>query len=114
MSRAPRARPQRALAKGPGDVDRPGAGLEAGTSTATESMAAGHVSIDIDPVVSAGFIHDRYDLLLRGRAVSALPIEEVAVSLDGAIVGRVQFGAMEQLELGHVADISHVFHINVP
>ena len=33
--------------------------------------------------VSAGFIQDRYDLLVRGRVLSHEPIEEVALHLDG-------------------------------
>ncbi len=79
-----------------------------------EQTVAAPVTIDIDPVVSAGHIHDRYDLLIRGRAVSALAIEEVTVSLDDEVVGRVQFGDTGQLELDYDDRIQHVFHINVP
>lgn len=55
-----------------------------------ESGAA--IPIDLDPAVSAGFIHGRFDLVLRGRAAAAAPIEEVALQVDGRLVSRVQFG----------------------
>jgi ADP-heptose:LPS heptosyltransferase/GT2 family glycosyltransferase len=83
-------------------------------ASVSEPTAAALITIDIDPVVSAGYIHDRYDLLIRGRAVSTLAIEEVAVSLDDVVVGRVQFGDTGQLELDDDDGIQHIFHINVP
>ena len=71
--------------------------------------------MDIDPIVSSGFIHDRYDLLIRGRTVSALPVDEIAVTLDGYIIGRVQYGEIDQPSAPHERDAGqYVFHINVP
>ena len=49
------------------------------------------IRIDIDPAISAGYIHDRYDLLVRGRVVSDVPVEEIAIRLDDAVIGRVQY-----------------------
>ncbi|HEY7580005.1 MAG TPA: glycosyltransferase family 9 protein [Acetobacteraceae bacterium] len=95
-------------------VNEPAAGPGTGTEHAAASAEAARIAIDIDPVVSAGFIHERYDLSIRGRAVSSAPLEEVAISLEGAAVGRVQFGAADQLELDDDSGILHVFHINVP
>ena len=54
------------------------------------------IRIDIDPAISAGYIHDRYDLLVRGRVVSDVPVEEIAIRLDDAVIGRVQFGKSDQ------------------
>ncbi len=97
MSRSPRAQARSRAARGRRDipllVNQPSVGLEASGPIEAASATADHIGIDIDPVVSAGFIHDRYDLLVRGRAVSRLPIEELAISLDDVVVGRVQFGA---------------------
>jgi ADP-heptose:LPS heptosyltransferase/GT2 family glycosyltransferase len=69
---------------------------------------ASSIRIDIDPVVGAGHIHDRYDLLLRGRAVSATPVEEVVVRLDTELIARLEFG--------HDRDdgTRRVFHVSLP
>lgn len=76
------------------------------------------IRIDIDPAISAGYIHDRYDLLVRGRVVSDVPVEEIAIRLDDAVIGRVQFGKSDQAPQTSTADdgtgIQQVFHINVP
>jgi hypothetical protein len=76
------------------------------------------IRIDIDPAISAGYIHDRYDLLVRGRVVSDVPVEEIAIRLDDAVIGRVQFGKSDQAPQTNAADdgtgIQQVFHINVP
>ena len=39
------------------------------------------IQIDIDPAITAGLIHDRYDLLIRGRVVASTPIDEAALLL---------------------------------
>jgi hypothetical protein len=119
MSRKPRVRPPssgsgRHRRNVPLVVDEPAVASADVAASVSESIVAAPIALDIDPVVSAGYIHDRYDLLIRGRAVSTLAVEEVAVSLDDAAVGRVQFGETGQLELDYDDGIQHVFHINVP
>src|SRR5215469_1505518 len=105
MSREPR---MRSAGRGSGRrrnvplvVSEPAVEHDGVAASVEESIVATPVTIDIDPVVSAGYIHDRYDLLIRGRAVSRSALEEVAVSLDDAVVGRVQFGEAGQLELDY-------------
>ena len=49
------------------------------------------IQVDIDPAITSGFIHDRHDLLIRGRVVSSVPIGEASLLLDGTAVGRVQY-----------------------
>jgi ADP-heptose:LPS heptosyltransferase/GT2 family glycosyltransferase len=92
------------------------AGPRRGPRTAQASPTA--IRIDIDPGISAGYIHDRYDLLVRGRVVSSVPVEEIAIRLDDAIIGRVQYGQQDQTAPAGIAErepgIQHVFHINVP
>ncbi len=46
----------------------------------------------IDPEVSGGVIHGRFDTLLRGRIHSDDPIEEVVLLADGYEFGRIQYG----------------------
>jgi hypothetical protein len=70
------------------------------------------VAIDLDPAVSAGFIHGRYDLLLRGRAVCRVPLEEIVVRLDDAVIARLLYGPVEPD--GQDDGTQHVFHVNVP
>ncbi len=75
-------------------------------------------SIDVDPAVTAGYIHDRYDLLIRGRAVSSTAVEEVVARLDGAVVGRVLYGGSSPVSQHDQANddgrVQHGFHINIP
>ena len=75
------------------------------------------IHIDIDPMVSAGFIHDRYDLLIQGRAVSPVPIEQIEVAVDGALIGRLEYGSMEGMPGGPADDsglTQYAFYVNVP
>ena len=84
----------------------------------TEHAAPPAIRIDIDPAISAGYIHDRYDLLVRGRVATGVPVEEIAIRLDDAVIGRVQFGRPDQVPQNSAADdgtgIQQVFHINLP
>lgn len=72
------------------------------------------IQFDIDPAITAGFIHDRYDLLIRGRAVAPAALEEVAMTLDGALIGRVQYGEKDHVQISGETDRQHAFHINLP
>ena len=75
------------------------------------------IRIDIDPAIIAGYIHDRYDLLVRGRVVSDVPVEEVTVRLDDAVVGRVQYGPTDLMAQDGPADgdgdTQYVFRVNL-
>ena len=131
MSRPPRARSSgkaRVSLDQPADVapeperetsvPASGAASERRRKRQTEPAAPPPIRIEIDPAISAGYIHDRYDLLVRGRVVSGVPVEEVAVRLDDVVIGRVQYGQSDQAAEASQADddggIQHVFHINVP
>jgi len=70
---------------------------------------AATVTFDIDPSVTAGFIHDRYDLLVRGRVVASHAVESIALLLDGVVVSNVGFVTREG---GSVSQ--HAFHVNIP
>lgn len=73
------------------------------TSTASE------VQLDIDPGITAGFIHDRYDIQVHGRIFARQPVEYVGVSLDGDVVGRVAYGTPDE-----ASGNQYVFNINLP
>src|SRR5690348_12461153 len=70
---------------------------------------AATVMFDIDPSVTAGFIHNRYDLLVRGRIVASHAVESVALLLDGAVVSTVGFAASNGSSVRQ-----HAFHVNIP
>ena len=82
------------------------------------SPVASQVRVDIDPMISSGFIFDRFDLLLRGRAVSSTPVEEIALKLDGAVIGRVEFGTVDSAVQGGLPEdgnrTQYVFCLNLP
>jgi ADP-heptose:LPS heptosyltransferase/GT2 family glycosyltransferase len=67
------------------------------------------VMLDIDPAVTAGFINDRYDVLVRGRVVANQPVESVTLLRDGAVVSLVGFGTTAE-----TGPRQHAFHVNVP
>ncbi|HUB46678.1 MAG TPA: glycosyltransferase family 9 protein [Acetobacteraceae bacterium] len=50
------------------------------------------VLIEIDPAVSGGFIHGRFDVEIHGRVASAAIVEEVELEADGAVLARATFG----------------------
>jgi O-antigen biosynthesis protein len=76
------------------------------------------IQVDIDPAITSGFIHDRHDLLIRGRVVSSTPIDEASLLLDGTAVGRVQYGlanhAARTVLPDGTAAMQYVFHLNLP
>ena len=76
------------------------------------------IQVDIDPAITSGFIHDRHDLLIRGRVVSSTPIDEASLLLDGTAVGRVQYGLANQAAQTVLPDgtsaMQYVFHLNLP
>ena len=102
----------------PPPAARGGGRRKAAAAPEPAAPVASQVQIDIDPTVSSGFIFDRYDLLLRGRAVSATPVEEIALKLDDAVIGRVEFGAMDSAVQGGLPEdgnrTQYVFYLNVP
>ena len=89
-----------------------------GDPSATEPTPKPRIEVDIDPVINAGLIHDRYDLLIQGRVVSTLPVEEAALLLDGTPVGRVLYGAADHAARtalpGGSAATQYVFRLTLP
>src|SRR5579872_7164473 len=76
------------------------------------------IQVDIDPAIPCGFVHDRYDVLIRGRIESSVAVEEVALLVDGEMIGRVQYGQPDRDAETSLPDgskaMQYVFHINLP
>ena len=81
-------------------------------------VPAEQILIEIDPVVSAGFINNRYDLEVRGWVVASSPVEEVALLHADAVASRVQYGPprpSQRITLGDDTVVTrHVFALSLP
>jgi ADP-heptose:LPS heptosyltransferase/GT2 family glycosyltransferase len=53
------------------------------------------IAIDLDPDVSVGYMHGRFDIMIHGRVMSTTPIEEISLEIDGAITSTASFGNPE-------------------
>lgn len=76
------------------------------------------IVIEVDPAVSGNFIHSRFDVLMRGRVVSASPAEEIALHENGEVVAIAQFGDPDHAAPGSLPDGTRArqraFHFNLP
>ena len=54
------------------------------------------VIIEIDPSLSAGYVHGRFDIMVRGRAISAEPIEQIRLQADDWVTSCATFGQPER------------------
>lgn len=70
--------------------------------------------VNIESPISASYIHDRYDLALRGRVASSQPIEAVELRLSGELVGQMIYGQTDPTVLpdGTIA-FQYAFHLNL-
>jgi hypothetical protein len=50
------------------------------------------VLIELGQAASGSSIHGRYDILIRGRVVSPAAVEDVALLVEGGILGSARFG----------------------
>jgi ADP-heptose:LPS heptosyltransferase/GT2 family glycosyltransferase len=58
--------------------------------------APSRIVIQLEPVVPAARFANRHDFLIRGRVVSAAPVEEIAMVHDGIRLGQVLFGKADE------------------
>ena len=76
------------------------------------------ILIEVDPAVSGAFIHSRFDVLMRGRVVSASPAEEITLYENGEAVAIAQFGDPEHAAPASLPDGTRArqraFHFNLP
>ena len=76
------------------------------------------ILVEIDQAVTGGQAHDRFDIMLRGRAVSVAPIEEVRLLVGDLVVSTASYGLPEQAAPGILPDgraaRQRVFHFSLP
>ncbi|MDR3533530.1 MAG: glycosyltransferase family 9 protein [Rhodopila sp.] len=118
-----------ALAADPGTVTETGAGGRAKADERTgappmEEAEAGAASrgpailIEIDPAVSGGFVHNRFDVMIRGRAMSAAAIEEIRLQVGDHVTSTASYGQAERAAACVMPDGSparqRAFQFNLP
>jgi ADP-heptose:LPS heptosyltransferase/GT2 family glycosyltransferase len=62
------------------------------------------VVIELDPAVSGGYVHGRFDIMLRGRAVSTAAIEEIQLRVGDWVTSVAFFGQPERAATAVMAD----------
>ncbi len=50
------------------------------------------ILIEIDPGVSGGFVHNRFDIVLRGRVMSRAPLADIKLQVDDRIIATASYG----------------------
>ena len=68
------------------------------------------VLIQIDPAVSGGFIHGRYDVEIHGRVASTATVEEVELEAGGTTLARATFGQPHRAPIVTMPDGSEGRH----
>ena len=81
-----------------------GAGKTKPTAEARGRIATSPIFVDIDPSVSGGFILGRFDIMIRGRAIAAEPIEEIGLLADGGMISCVMYGQPERAAIVRLPD----------
>ncbi|HVC62507.1 MAG TPA: glycosyltransferase family 9 protein [Acetobacteraceae bacterium] len=77
---------------------------DAEAELAPDAAAAPQILIQIDPEVSGGFIHGRFDVQIRGRVTSPAVIEDVELETDGVVVARTVFGQPHRAPVATMPD----------
>src|ERR1700712_206185 len=54
------------------------------------------IVIEIDPAVSGGYVRGRFDIMIRGRAMSTVAIDEIRLQVDELVTGIASFGQPER------------------
>jgi ADP-heptose:LPS heptosyltransferase/GT2 family glycosyltransferase len=113
MSQEPRARAARRIDGRPPPV-KPSKPASNTKPAIARELAQPPIHIDLDPSVTCGFIHDRFDLTLRGSIDSVTPLAETLVVLNGEVVGRMQHDQLVQAKALDRACRQYAFLINLP
>jgi lipopolysaccharide heptosyltransferase II len=76
------------------------------------------ILIEIDPAVSGGYVGNRYDVMIRGRAMSTAPIEEVRLQVGEWVTSVGSYGQPERAVPGVMPDGTparqRAFQFNLP
>ncbi|MEA2727205.1 MAG: hypothetical protein QOF70_1680, partial [Acetobacteraceae bacterium] len=77
-------------------IDDPDTVAGPDTVAAPNTVASPDVVIEIDPSMSGGYVYGRFDVMIRGRAMSASAIGEIRLQVDGLVSGIASFGQPER------------------
>jgi ADP-heptose:LPS heptosyltransferase/GT2 family glycosyltransferase len=76
------------------------------------------IYIELDAGISGGFVHGRFDVMIRGRAVSAASIAEIRLQAGDWVTSIASFGQPERAPVAVLPDGSaarqRAFHFNLP
>ena len=62
------------------------------------------ILIEIDPSVHGSYVHGRFDVMIRGRAVSEAAIEEIRLQVDDWVTSSASFGQPERAAAAAMPD----------
>jgi ADP-heptose:LPS heptosyltransferase/GT2 family glycosyltransferase len=85
-------KPGKSARKTRGSTSRSDSAADAAEEPAPDAAPAPPILIQIDPDVSGGFIHGRFDVQIRGSVASPAAVEDVELETDGVVVARAVFG----------------------
>jgi glycosyltransferase involved in cell wall biosynthesis len=76
------------------------------------------ILIEADPEMSGGYVHGRFDIMVRGRAVCDGAIEEIRLEAGGQAVSTASYGQPERAAPAELPDgrpaRQRAFHFNLP
>jgi ADP-heptose:LPS heptosyltransferase/GT2 family glycosyltransferase len=83
-----------------------------------ESSAKPPILIEIDSALSGGYVHDRFDVMVRGRAISAAPIEQIRLQVGDEVTSTSSYGQPDRAVAAVMPDGSparqRTFQFNLP
>jgi ADP-heptose:LPS heptosyltransferase/GT2 family glycosyltransferase len=86
-------------------VEAPETGSAVSSVLSVNRGRAPEISIRLDSQLTAGFVGNRYDVVIRGVAVAAAPINEISLLFDGKVVS--------QMLSGHLVSAQQVFSLTL-
>ncbi len=93
-------------------------GLANVEDTSLDASGGRPILIEIDPVISGGEAHGRFDVMVRGRVVSPAAIKEIRLQVDGWVTSIASFGQPDSAPSAFMPDGSparqRVFQFNLP
>src|SRR3954454_12764350 len=78
--------PHMPLAKGTDGAVAGDAAAETANSAATDTPHRPAILIEIDPSVRGNFVHNRFDIMIRGRAISDAPIRDIRLEVGDQVM----------------------------
>jgi len=76
------------------------------------------ILIEVDPAVTGGFVRNRFDITICGRAISDVPLEETRLQVGDWVTGAAFYGQPERAPIGVMPDgrpgRQRAFRFNLP